>query len=159
MIASRPCWTQSCSLPHGTGSCWDSRGLSAATSHPRAVPGGTDTRSQPHPQCTAQGGPIGGTPGPEVLREAPVAGIILPRTYWLLPQRCFRGVLIILPCRSRRAETVRDSGDDNQGPTKKCNSERRAPGTGASHCLWHNLAPVQAAGPHCTRTGVALRAG
>lgn len=69
---------------------------------------------QPHPQCTAQGGPTGDTPGP----EAPVAGMILPRTSWFLPQRCLGGVLVLLPCSSRRADTVHGRGDANQGPAK-----------------------------------------
>lgn len=61
------------------------------------------------------------TPGPEAIRGAPVAGMILPRTSWFLPQRCLRGVLVLLPCSSRR---VRDSGDANQGPAKTKQREK-----------------------------------
>lgn len=43
----------------------------------------------------AQGGPTGATPGPDAIGEAPVTGMILARTSWLLPQRCFGGISVL----------------------------------------------------------------
>lgn len=146
----------------GTEMCQVSTATSLlrAWDDPRAAPSGDgDLWGQPHPQCVAQGCPTRATPGPDAIGEAPVAGMILARTSWLLPQRCLGGISVLC--------TVGPEGLGDPcvtvvmliGARQKRSRQRRAPDTGASHHLWQNLATVWAAGPHCTRMGVAPQAG